>query len=99
MLRTVSIIAFAATGLLLASPASADMNNNTQQPQTNPQQTRCEELVKQFNMQNVGHTDRITLSDARRKLYRAQQMCKTNPAAGAKLATEALHDINVRPAR
>ena len=95
MQRTVSIIAAAVACLLVAAPGFAA----EQQQQKDPQETHCEALIKQFNMQNVGHTDRITLSDARRKLYRAEQMCKTNPAGGVKLATEALKDINVRPAR
>jgi len=95
MQRTVSIIATAVACLLVAAPGFAA----EQQQQKDPQETRCEALIKQFNMQNVGHTDRITLSEARRKLYRAGQMCKTSPAAGVKLATEALKDINVRPGR
>ena len=98
MQRTVSIIAAAAACLLIATPGFAAFNDE-QPKQKDPQETRCEALIKQFKMQNVGHTDRITLSEARRKLYRAEQMCQTNPAAGVKLATEALKDINVRPAQ
>ena len=99
MQRTVSIIAVAAACLLIAGPGFAAMNNEQGQKKPDPKQTHCEGLIKQFNMQNVGHTDRITLSEARRKLYRAEQMCKTNPEAGSKLANEALKDINVRPGR
>jgi hypothetical protein len=99
MQRTVSIIAIAAACLLIASPGFAAMNNDQEQKQPDPQQVRCEALIKQFKRQNVGHTDRITLSEARRKLYRAEKMCQTNPAGGIKLATEALKDINVRPGR
>jgi hypothetical protein len=58
---------------------------------------KCEDLAKQFKMQNVGHVDRFVLQDARRKLNRGQSMCKSNPGEGVKAILEAFQAINVRP--
>jgi hypothetical protein len=95
MFRTVSALAVAAACLFLATSSFA-ADNKPKSPQ-DVAMDKCDSLVKQFKMQNVGHVDRFVLQDARRQLYYGEKMCKTNPAAGIKNVTEALMAINVRP--
>ncbi|HKJ75032.1 MAG TPA: hypothetical protein VKA19_13035 [Alphaproteobacteria bacterium] len=94
MQKTVSIVAVAAACLLCAAPAFAA---DQAAPEKSPQTQRCQDLIKQFKMQNVGHIERHTLQQAKRKIFYAEKMCQSNPKNGVKTATEALKDINVRP--
>ena len=103
MFRTVPSLAVAAAVLMLATSSFAAETDhqakfrNTPPPVT--QSDQCEALVKQFKMQNVGHIAKSTLTDARRKLYYGEKMCKNNPKQGIKTINEAFDAINVKPRR
>jgi len=106
MFRTVSSLAVAAACLMLAASSlaaeQADSGHHAKFRNTPPTPTesdKCESLVKQFKMQNVGHVDRATLETARRKLYYGEQKCKNDPKNGIKSINEAFGDINVKPRR
>jgi hypothetical protein len=95
MVRTVSILAVATACLFLAAPGFAAEN----QPKSarDVAVDQCNALIKQFKMQNVGHVDKATLEQARRKIFYAEKSCKSDPQNGIKTVNSAFDDINVRP--
>ena len=87
-----SSLVIATAWLAIAAPGFA-----AEQTATDPATEKCEDLVKQFKTQNVGHVDRFVLQDARRKLNYGQQMCKSNPDRGIQSIMEAFEAISVKP--